>query len=63
MKMYKERAVLTSQFAVRELQKQLRSVMQTDLDRSANLGPFSLIVCCDSKPQHKSLKSDTKFNV
>ena len=43
--MYKERAVLTSRFAVRELQKQLRSVMQTDLDRSANLGPLSLIVC------------------
>ena len=43
--MYKERAVLTSQFAVRELQKQLRSVMQTHLDRSANLGPFSLNVC------------------
>ena len=45
MKMYEERAVLTSQFAVRELQKQLRRVMQTDLDRSANLGPFSLNVC------------------
>ena len=45
MKMYKERAVLTSQFAVRELQKQLRSVMQTHLDRSANLGPLSLNVC------------------
>ena len=43
--MCKERVVLTSQFAVRELQKQLPSVMQTYLDRSANLGPLSLNVC------------------
>ena len=43
--MYKKQVVLTSQFAVRDLQKQLRSVMQTHLDRSANLGPFSLNVC------------------
>ena len=43
--MYKERAVLTSQFAVRELQKQLRSGMQIYLDWSANLGPFFLNVC------------------
>ena len=45
MKMYKERALLTSQFAVRDLQKQLRSVIQTHLDRCANLGPLSLNVC------------------
>ena len=43
--MHKERVVLTSQFAVRELQKQLSSVMQTHLDRSANVGPLSLNVC------------------
>ena len=43
--MYKKRVVLTSQFAVRKLQKQLRSVMQTHLDRSANLGLISLNVC------------------
>ena len=43
--MYKKRVVLTAQFAVKELQKQLRSVMQTHLDRSANLGPLSLNVC------------------
>ena len=45
MKIYKERALLTSQFVVRELQKQLRSVMQTHLDQSANLGLLSLNVC------------------
>ena len=42
--MYEERAVLTSQFAVRDLQKQLRSVMQTHLDQSANFGPLPLYV-------------------
>ena len=43
--MYKERAVLTSQFAVRELQKQLRSVIQTHLDQSANFGRLPLNIC------------------
>ena len=39
-KMYKKRAVLTSQFAVRDLQKQLRRVMQTHLDQSASFYPL-----------------------
>ena len=40
--MYKKRAVLTSQFAVRELQKQLQSAMQTHLDQSASFGLLPL---------------------
>ena len=42
--MYEERAVLTSQFAVRELQKQLRSVMRIHLDQSASFGLLPLNV-------------------
>ena len=38
--MYKERVVLISQFAVRVLQKQPRSVMRDHLDQSASFGPF-----------------------
>ena len=55
MKLYKKRPVLTPQFDVSKLQKQLRSVIQTHLDQSANFGPLSTNAC-DSKPQHKSLK-------
>ena len=55
MKLYKKRPVLTPQFDVNKLQKQLRSVLQTHLDQSANFGPLSTNAC-DSKPQHKSLK-------
>ena len=55
MKLYKKRPVLTPQFDVNKLQKQLRSVIQTHLDQSANFGPLSTNAC-DSKPQHKSLK-------
>ena len=36
MKLYKEQPVLTSQFDVSKLQKQLQSVMQIHLDQSAN---------------------------
>ena len=43
--MYKKRAVLTSQFAVRDLQKQLRSVMQIHLDQCANFDPLTINVC------------------
>ena len=42
--MYKERAVLTSKFAVRDLQKELRSVMQVHLDQSASFGSLPLNV-------------------
>ena len=39
-KLFKERLVLTSQFDVSKLQKQLRSVIQIHLDQSANFGPL-----------------------
>ena len=55
MQLYKKRLVLTSQVDVSKLQKQLRSVIQTHLNQSANFGPLSTNAC-DSKPQHKSLK-------
>ena len=45
MKLQNERPVLTSQFAVRHLQKQLRSVLQIHLDQSANFGVLHLNVC------------------
>ena len=41
MKLYKKRPVLTPQFDVNKLQKQLRSVIQTHLDQSANLVRYS----------------------
>ena len=44
-KLFEERPVLTSQFDVSKLQKQLRSVIQTHLDQSANFGPLPLNVC------------------
>ena len=55
MQLYIKQLALTSQFDVSKLQKQLRSVIQTHLDRSANFGPLSTNAC-DSEPQHKSLK-------
>ena len=55
MKLYKERPVLTSQFDVSKLQKQLRNVTLIHLDQSANFGPLSTGVR-DNKSQHKSLK-------
>ena len=42
MKLYRERAVLTSQFDVSKLQKQPLSVIQVHLDQSANFGPLTL---------------------
>ena len=51
MKLYRKRPVLTSQFDVSKLEKQLRSVIQIHLELSSSFGPLSLIVC-DSKPQH-----------
>ena len=45
MKLCGERPVLTFQFDVSTLQKQLRSVIQIHLDHSANLGSFLLNVC------------------
>ena len=60
MKLDRERPVLTSQFDVSKLQKQLRSVIEILLNQYANLGPLSISVR-DSKPQpcvqkRKSLK-------
>ena len=45
MKLYKDRPVLTSQFDVRKLQKQLRSVIEIHLDQSVNFGLLPLNVC------------------
>ena len=45
IKVYKKRPVLTSQFDVSKLQKQLRSVLQIHLDQSANFGPSPIKVC------------------
>ena len=55
MKLHKKRPVLSSHFDVSKLQKQLRSVIQTHLDQSANFGMLSTNAC-DSKPLHNSLK-------
>ena len=44
-KLFDERPVLTSQFDVSKLQKQLRSVIQTHLDQSANFRPLPSNVC------------------
>ena len=45
MKMYKERTVLTSQFDVNKLQKQLRTAIQIHLNQSANFGRLLSNVC------------------
>ena len=44
-KLFEERPVLTFQFDVSKLQKQLRSVKQTHLDQSANFGSLPSNVC------------------
>ena len=43
--LHKERPVLTSQFQVSKLQKQLPTVIQIHLDQCANFGPLPLNVC------------------
>ena len=45
IKLFNERPLLTSQFDVSKLHKQLGSVIQTHFDQSANFGRLSLIVC------------------
>ena len=44
VKLHKERPVLTSQFQVSKLQKQLPTVIQIHLDQCANFGPLPLNV-------------------
>ena len=44
-KLFEERPVLTSQFDVSKLQKQLRSVIQTHLNQSANFDSLPINVC------------------
>ena len=44
-KLFRERPVLTCQFDVSKLQKQLRDVIQIHLDQCANFGPLPLNVC------------------
>ena len=43
--LFRERSALTSQFDVRKLHKQLRGVIQTNLDQSANFGRLPINVC------------------
>ena len=43
--MFRERPVLTFQFDVTKLQKQLQKVMQIHLDQSANFGPLPINAC------------------
>ena len=45
MKLQKERPVLTSQFDVSKLQKQLQNIMQIHLAQSANFGPLPINAC------------------
>ena len=45
MKLYKYRTVLTSQFDVSKLQKQLQSVIQIHLEQFVNVDPLPLNVC------------------
>ena len=61
MKLHKKRPVLTSQFQVSKLQKQLPTVIQIHLDQCANFRPLPLNVCVTVGPQrcvphHKSLE-------
>ena len=61
MKLHKKRPVLTSQFQVSKLQKQLPTVIQIHLDQCANFGPLPLNVCVTVShnvcvQHHKSLK-------
>ena len=63
MKVCGERPVLTFQFDVSTLQKQLRSVIQIHLDHSANLGSFLLNVCVDDAKSLLSAVSDASTRV
>ena len=45
MQLFRERHVLTAQFDVSKLQKQLRSVIPTHLDQSANFDPLPVNEC------------------
>ena len=45
MKLHRKRSVLTSQFDVSKVPKQIRSVMQIRLYQSAKFGPFPINVC------------------
>ena len=45
MKLFREQPILTSQFDVSKLQKQLRSVIPNHLDQCAKFGPLPINVC------------------
>ena len=45
IKLYIQRPVLTSQFDVSKLQKQLQKLIQFYLDQSSNFGPLISLVC------------------
>ena len=61
-----KRLVLTSQFHVNKLQKQLQSVKQIHLDQSVNFGPLFLFVCVtinhDDAFNNINRKGETKCN-
>ena len=45
MKLFSEQPLLTSQFDMSNIQKQVRSVIRNHLDQCANFGPLSMNVC------------------
>ena len=45
MKLFSEQPLLTSQFDMSNIQKQVRSVIRNHLDQCANFGPLPIIVC------------------
>ena len=45
MKLFSEQPLLTSQFDVSKLQKQVRSVIRNHLDQCVNFGPLHMNVC------------------
>ena len=45
MKLFSEQPLLTSQFDMSNIQKQVRSVIRNHLDQCANFGPFPINVC------------------
>ena len=61
MKLFSEQPLLTSQFDMSNIQKQVRSVIRNHLDQCANFGPLPMNVCVTVNHnvfvlQHKSLK-------
>ena len=45
MKLFSQQPLLTSQFDMSNIQKQVRSVIRNHLDQCANFGPLPINVC------------------